>query len=98
MIKQSQINNACNYFTDRLDKKLLVGAEILLSEIKSDCPVDTGNMKSLLTRKKMDICYYRILSGADYTDEVVFGTKRRGPNDFMTRGITNATPKIKSIL
>ena len=48
-------------------------------------PVDTGNLQSKLRVERVAHNNYRIISGADYSRYVEFGTSNTPPNPYMRR-------------
>ena len=73
-ISSSDISRVTEAFEKRLDAKLLLGAHLLVGEIKSGAPVITGNLKDHTGEKKVSPLYYRIFNNADYVGCVEFGT------------------------
>lgn len=67
-------NSAIERLKRRFDAKLSLGADILVGEIQTRTPVDTGNLKGNTQKRKIKKYHYRAFNQTEYAPAVEFGT------------------------
>lgn len=68
------IRGVINSLEGDLDDLLELGADIVVAEISTKTPVDSGNLKGNTTKKKVGKLHHRVFNNTEYAADVEFGT------------------------
>lgn len=80
----------------RLEKALLLSAEVLRDKAKSNAPVDTGELQRSIDIDISDVRDLGVAVGSTvkYANIVEFGTKNKSPNPFLRSALKESTNKM----
>lgn len=83
------------------EEKLQRAGDMVRDSMKDEVPVDSGDLKkSIRVRRNKKDMNVKIIAGnkkAYYVHMVIFGTKNKGPNNFMQRSIDKNRQELKAL-
>ena len=77
---------------------VLLASDIVVTEIKKETPVDTGNLKGNNQKRKINDLHWQVFNNTSYAPPVEFGTVKMKAQPFMRPGYRVAKKKVKRVL
>lgn len=86
--------NLENEIRKQFDKSLLKGAKVLMDKAKNNAPVKSGKLRREIKIGKVKSGDIEIISEADYSEHVEYGTMLKSANPYMRLAVKESVNKV----